>query len=272
MKKEHWNFGVWVTTATSNIHYRPDRKAVSKELRDHLDDAYEAGLARGLTDEEANKQALASMGSATEVAAQLAQIYNPFWAYVIQVSQVVLAILLVLSLIPVIRYIGNVSYSDSASYLDFDVYDAASYGEESARVLHHLSQPEVSFSSEAGTFTVTDAAVFTSHDTGKTYLHLQVRQRGLLPWSERKQYFQFFSVVAHFSARDSLGNEYPCWDYAQADASHLISHSVQSGIFTGTHEFWINDFPKDAEFVEILYTRDGRNYILHIDLTGGDRK
>jgi len=103
-----------------------------------------------------------------------------------------------------------------------------------------------------------------------TQLCLLVRQQSLLPWAEHEEYFQFDGVANWFSARDSLGNIYSCYmDRRYQDTNHLNSQTVQSGIFTGTHELYVADFPQNAQWVEILYSRDGREYVLRIDLTGG---
>lgn len=275
MNRHEYNFDRWCKSATTLIRYGPDRRAACKELYNHLLDAYDACLEKGMTEDEAEAQAIASMGNAVDIALQLAAVHKPFWGYMIRVSQIALAVLLVLCLLPLWDYVTDLNLYDAPHVQSFDVYDPASYTDSSVRVLHHLSEPDVSLSSEAGTFTVTDAAVFTifSQDNGSssTQLYMLVQQRGLLPWKERTGYFQFFSATAWFSARDSLGNTYPCqWD-PNDDKPRLCSRDVQSGIFTGTHELWINDFPQDAQWVDILYTRDGREYVLHIDLTGGDR-
>lgn len=265
----------WCNIATCRIYYGPDRKAVFRELMVHLEDAYEAGIARGLSEEDATNRALDSMGKATDIAPQLAAIHRPFWGFMIRACQIALAVLLVLSLVPIWKYASSLKIYDAPPMQNFEIFAPASYGEGTGRVLHHLSQPDVSFSSEAGIFTVTDAAVFTtSSDDGETswtQLHLLVQQRGLLPWKEHKGYFQFDAVTRWFSARDSLGNVYDCyWDSLFESNGRLFSDAVQSGIFTGLHELRINDFPKEATWVELCYARDGRNYTLHIDLTGGD--
>lgn len=275
MNRHEYNFDLWCHSATILIRYGPDRRAVSRELRGHLDDAFEAALARGMTEDEAAKHALESMGQAKDIAPQLAAIHKPFWGYMIRVSQIALAVLLVLCLLPLWDYATDLNLYDAPHVQSFDVYDPASYTDSSVRVLHHLSEPDVSFSSEAGTFTVTDAAVFTTfsqeNGSSSTQLYLLMRQTGWLPWMERAGYFRFDGVTQWFSARDSLGNVYDgIWEKPSEDRVRLISDAVQSGIFTGTHELWINDFPQDATWVEILYTRDGREYVLHIDLTGGD--
>lgn len=276
MKKHEFNFDHWCRVATGAIRYGPDRKAASQELRGHLDDAFEAALARGLTEEEAENAVLESMGRAEDIRPQLAAIHKPFWGYVIQVSQIALLILLVLSLIPILKFSPMLLPKEPYSFWDFDMYDPASYGEDRGRVLHHLSKPEVSFRTEAGKFTVTDAAVLTKFPEGDNYsgtqLFVLMEQTSLLPATEHRAYLKSFGIGAYFAARDSLGNEYPCyWDPYEDDTPHVNAWNVTTGVFTCTYTLWINDFPQDAQWVELLYIRDGREHVLRIDLTGGDR-
>lgn len=275
MNRHECNFDRWCKSATTLIRYGPDRRAACKELYNHLLDAYDACLEKGMTEDDAEAQAIASMGNADDIARQLAAVHKPFWGYMIRVSQIVLAVLLVLCLSPLWDYATDLNLYDAPHVQSFDVFDPASYGAATGRVLHHLSTPHASLSTEAGTFTVTNAAVFSlfSDNTEKssTHLYLLVKQKSNLPFKEHEKYFNFYSSMSWFSARDSLGNEYSSRWYPNCGENPLLlSQSVQSGIFTGTHEIWINDFPQDAEWVEILCTRDGRNYVLRIDLTGGD--
>lgn len=277
MNKKDDRFDLWCHAATVLIRYGPDRKAVAKELRGHMEDAYDAAIRRGLTEEEAISQTMDAMGKAHELAPMLAAIHKPFWGYLIRVSQIMLAVLLVLCLLPIYNYITGLHLSDAPQIEKFDVYDRASYGADTGRTLLHLSSPQVSFSSPAGTFTVTDAAVFTTHsaDGEKSYtqLYLQVQQRSALPWKEHQEYSQLnHYVIGSFTARDSLGNEYDCQSGNYLSKKpRLFSDTAQSGIFTGTHTLWITNFPQDAKWVELLYSRDGQHYVLRIDLTGGVR-
>lgn len=276
MDRKEFNFRVWCNTATRMIRYGPDRKAVAKELLTHLEDAYDSQISKGMTPEEAEQKALASMGSATEIAPQLAAIHSPFWGYVLQAAQILLVVLLVLSLIPIWKYASNLNLQDRPGFPDFDVYSSEAYGGDTGRTLLHLSQPDLSFRSDAGTFTATDAALFTASNASgetSTRLYILIRQRDFLPCTEHKEYYTgSFPVTGHFFARDSLGNVYPgIWDQQNSEDPILLTCSVQSGIFSCTHQFWINDFPADAQWVDICYERDGRSYALRIDLTGGDQ-
>ena len=275
MKKHEFNFDLWCRVATGAIRYGPDRKAASQELRGHLDDAFEAALARGLTEEEAENAVLESMGRAEEIRPQLAAIHKPFWGYVIMASQVALVILLVLSLLPIWKYFTGLKLEEKPNnYKDFELYSAESYGGDTGRTLHHLSQPHVSFRSDGNTFTVTDAVLFTEYsphlEADVTRLYLLVDQFSLLPATELEMYDgnnDFFTTICYFFMRDDRGNIYPL-----RTAKSRSTNTVQSGFFTQTHECGVSDFPVDAKWVEFCYERDGRSFSLRIDLTGGGSK
>lgn len=267
----------WCQEATEQISFGPDRKAVYAELLSHLEDRRDALMDKGMDEKEATGKALESMGNAWEIAPQLAAIHRPFWGYFLRVSQILLVILLVLGLIPVWNCFKALDLQDRPSLRKFEIYDSASYGGDTGRTLLHLSQPEVSFSSDGSTFTLTDAALITQTTTDgtvtKPQLYVLIRQTSPYPWTERDKHFSFSYISGWFSARDSLGNTYEGWMDKHEPQDHLMySETVQSGLFTYTHECWINDFPADAEWVEICYERDGRNYRLYVDLTGGGGK
>ena len=73
----------WCAAATADIKYKPDRERVSEELYAHLEDRCAAMTEAGVPEAEAVKQALAAMGSADEVAEQMAKIHRPFWGYLL---------------------------------------------------------------------------------------------------------------------------------------------------------------------------------------------
>lgn len=270
MKKHEFNFQLWCRIATGRIRYKPDRKAVSDELYGHLEDAYDACIAKGMTPEEAEAKTLETMGRAEDIAPQLAAIHKPFWGFVLRASQILLIVLLVLSLIPVWQYAKKLDLEDGPKHREFEIYDSASYGSETGRTLHHLSHPDISFSSDGNRFTLTDAALFTEYSEyyqkDMTRLYILVQQTSLLPWTEHMQYYDFFPVTQYFFVRDDKGNVYPF----SANGS-WTTYGTQTGIFTCTHECWINDFPADAAWAELCYERDGRSFALRIDLTGGEQ-
>lgn len=269
MKRYEYALREWCEKAASLIEYKPDRKKVISELYSHAIERFDSLTARGMTDDEALQSTLNAMGDAYKVAIQLAAVHRPFWGYFLRTCQILLIILLCLSVIPVWNYVSGLNLKEAPNFRDFDVYDTASYGGDTGRTLLHISQQNASFSTDGSTFTLTDAAVFTELRSDGTVsqpiLQVQIRQHSLLPAQELGEYQGFYTYVIPMTARDSLGNEY---DFIHSGSR--ATTSVQSGIFTRTHAYWINDFPTDAQWVDICYERDGRSYCLRVYLTGGD--
>ncbi len=267
----------WCRDATWRIRYGPDRAEVYQELMDHLRDHRDALMEQGVSEEDAAAQAVEAMGSAKEISLELEKIHRPFWGYFLRICKITLVLLLCICIIPVRDYIAHLNLG-TLDGRPFDVYNSASYGGDTGRELLHLSEPNTSFSSGISTFTLTDAAVFTvtsqANSEETTCLYVLIRQTSWLPMKEHTGYYYFpYTISNQFFARDSLGNEYPCYfQQYQGDAPVLYTRSEQSGIFTYAHQCWINDFcGADAEWVDICYERDGRSYTLRIDLTGGDQ-
>ena len=92
---KNYTFAKWCLEAVSQIKYTADRDEVYEELRAHLEDHRDALMEQGIPREEAEKRALEAMGSAKEIAPQLAAVHKPFWGYVysimVRVTQVLAA-------------------------------------------------------------------------------------------------------------------------------------------------------------------------------------
>ena len=91
------NANYWLDTATGKIRFPPDRKAVRRELQDHLEDRMEAGRARGLSAYEAEEAATAAMGDPAALAEELARVHSPWWGRLWRLSQWALAIALLVT-------------------------------------------------------------------------------------------------------------------------------------------------------------------------------
>lgn len=277
MDRGTYNFTIWCQSATRLIRYKPDQKKVYKELMTHLEDRRERLMEQGMELQEASDKTLEAMGSAEELAPQLAAIHKPFWGYVLRYSAIAMIVLLCLCLLTVGKYVKNLGLKETPDLWDFETYSAASYGGDTGRMLLHMSQPELSFSCDGHRFTITDACVMSQdsayYGPNFTQLHIRMKQFSILPCQVQDEFFtgSFATAASNFIARDSLGNEYPSF-FARVteNANCLISSTVQSGIFTYTHELWINEFPQEAEWVDICYERDDRNFSLRIYLNGGE--
>lgn len=265
MKRHEYEFQVWCQIAAARVQYPPDRKKVIAELYDHALDHYDSLLVKGKDPEEAIGLTLTALGDPKELAPLLGAIHPPFWGFFLRTCQILLIALLCLSILPIWNYCKELRLEDAPDFRNYDVYDPASYGGDTGRTLLHLSQPGVSFSSDGNTFTLTDAVLFTYGDEGKRCLEVRIRRTSAIPASEDQEFFESFRNVLPFIARDSLGNE-----YSYIFPSSRCAASVQSGIFERTYAYWINDFPADAQWVDICYERDGRSHALRVELNGGD--
>lgn len=268
----------WCEIATCRIRFGPDRKKVTNELMGHLEDRRDALMEQGMDEREATEKALEAMGDAKEIAPQLGAIHRPFWGYALRVCKIALIVLLCLGILPIWNYFKDLKLQETPDLRQFNIYDSTSYGGDTGRTLLHLSHPNKSFASDGNTFTLTDVAVCSSNSeyygANFTQLYVRIRQNSLLPWTEHDEYFDnnFSTITAWFFARDSLGNVYkPFMELSAQNSPRLYTYGVQSDIFTFTHECWINEFPAEAEWVDICYERDGRNFSLRIYLTGGER-
>ena len=81
----------WLQIATEKIAFPPDALAVRRELEQHIDDRRDNGLRRGLTEQEAERQALLDMGDAADIAEELGRLHRPWWGRLWQLSRWVAA-------------------------------------------------------------------------------------------------------------------------------------------------------------------------------------
>ena len=87
------NAKYWLDTAVKKIRFGPDRRAVRRELSDHIADKQAALRARGvLSDYEVETTAVDAMGDPVALAEELAKLYRPWWGYLWRASQVLLII------------------------------------------------------------------------------------------------------------------------------------------------------------------------------------
>ena len=125
MERDQMNGFQWLYIATRGIRFRPDRAAVRAELAAHLEDK-QADLQRifpEMSQEEAERRAVESMGDAWEVRKQLAKIHKPWLGYLWRLSQV-LAVLACLWLVSFGLFRGEDAYLGDDGYSElWDVDD-----------------------------------------------------------------------------------------------------------------------------------------------------
>lgn len=99
---DKWKFIRWCNTAAGKIRYFPDWEMVTQELWDHLEDRYDSLIAAGFSDEEAVEKALDAMGSAEEIAPQLAAVHRPYWGWFYSFTKFLLILSLLFPLLTMI--------------------------------------------------------------------------------------------------------------------------------------------------------------------------
>lgn len=248
------NFDEWCKCAVSQIRYKPDREEVYKELKTHLEDHYDALIDQGHSMKDARRLALEAMGSAEEIAPQLGQIHKPFWGYVYSIMKAAAIITCFLALFLLIA--ASIDHIHARiSIANFKSLEEEGQG-------GYYCEPNVSVTCEGYRFRVSEAAINAEGDT----LHLEL-QTMYWPWMRECQ------IYDHIWAVDSLGNVYSSrWEAHYADIPKL---KWGGGYFTGNlavQTLCLTQFDSEAQWVELRYDRDGREIILHIDLSGGEEQ
>ena len=77
----------WAERATAKIRFRPDRKAVVRELLEHIQDLLDHYGETGMGEEAAEAAALAAMGDPESIADELGRLHRPWLGYLWRVSQ-----------------------------------------------------------------------------------------------------------------------------------------------------------------------------------------
>ena len=255
----------WCSRAVRQIRYPPDRNAVYKELYQHLQDRCESFTAKGIPDEEAKEMAVAAMGSPEEIAPQLAQIHRPFWGYCYSITKWVLVAAMVITLIHLFIFVTEKYDFWTMPYRDYHTAQPDGYWVRGERV--YYAEPNVSASLDS--FRLTVKKVTIRHNASvqdfpdRMYIRLRITKS--VPWADNPDMYLWFRAV------DSLGNTYR--SYAETDhrSPYLGIAEQKDDPFGITLDFVLYDcVSRDAEWIELRYNRNGRDFVLRIDLTGGD--
>ena len=247
------DFDTWCCRAVAEIRFKPDREAVYQELQAHLKDHYEDLLSQGCSPDKAQRLTLEAMGDPEELAPQLGQIHKPWLGYLYRCVKIVTIPLFVCALFLLISFAGSHIHS-VISTANYDSLREESKG-------GYYCKPNVSVKSDGYKFTIPEAAVNASGDT--LFFELQA---AYWPWLSEP-------AIAHdIWAVDSNGNHYACKRDFQYDDVPKVTY--QGGFYSQGFcalNMEITHFDKTAQWVELYYDRDGRNIILRIDLTGGEK-
>ena len=272
-----FRFFKWCRDAVSRIVLPEDRVSVEVELMDHLQDRYDYYKKLGYSEEDAEILSLNSMGNSDEIARELGLIHRPFWGRTVRITRILLIAAFFLTIFFGWCSLMENFYADPAfSSPVYEFYDPYS-GEEANYQTgwgyrQFYATPDVSFSSDGYTATVTQAALWrnelrnASGVAEKTYpLYLQLTVTNPWIWSEADTFCPWIR------AADSAGNQYASPYESAPGTNRILFKSYRANPWTSVHELVIWDLGSpDAQWIDLHYTRSGRNLTVRIDLTGGD--
>jgi hypothetical protein len=265
---KHYKLENWCFEAVEKIKYRPDRDVVYTELLQHLDDRCESFLSQGMSKDIAVIRTVEAMGDPKELAPQLAAIHRPFWGFAHRITKWLLCIIAIITVIvisfSVHDYFNTRQPQRNESWVD--------QSEDPSRTRLLYVEPNCSDSSDGYTFTVTRAAIQKQDDEyqdGKayttTYLALELKISNYLPWAG-----DFLGMRALWG-KDNLGTVYANTRNPYSNTQPMYYGTNGHDNFTTYYDFRIEiEDPEALTWFELHYDRDGRDIVLHIDLTGGD--
>ena len=269
-----WKFKNWCDAAVSGIVFPPDREQVHGELLNHLYDHYDDLVEQGVDKATAEMMALNAMGSAAEIAPQLAAIHRPFWGYFLRCTRIALVTVFCAAVILTAAQLWRTDYHDFSDDVGLHPFDETiAYREFGTYERVFYAEPNQSVHSDGYTITLTKAAVWHRNesdpapaDTYLNSLYFQIEVFNPRPWAE------FSDVSRWFWAVDSLGNTYDCYYESIVNyAPYIAGNGYHTGPQTYTHDMWISDYrSEDADWIEFHYDRAGRDLVWRLDLTGGD--
>ncbi len=267
-----YKFEQWCYSAVSKIVFPPDKWEVAQELFDHLCERYDDLIAQGYDEDTACDRAIEAMGDAEEIAPQLAAIHHPFWGYFLRATRILLVVLLLLTLPSILNFMAG--YGNSyAQYTSgrYDLYEDTYVSDEigvTTRVMYQ--EPRQQVESNGYTWELTRAVWTHTKFADESYddldaFYFQMEIKDVFPYSWTSP-----ELIEWIWAQDSEGRTYAPWDSGITD-KYLSGNCFLTGPFTWTLDMCIKNFSsQDADWIDICYTRDGRDFRFRIDLPGGD--
>ena len=263
-------FDRWCSLAVSGIRFKPDRQEIYEELYAHMEDQYEELTAAGHPGKEAEEEVAAAMGDPGETARQLERIHRPFWGYALRAARCCLVIAAVLTLLILPRHMGGgIHFESLATEREFgDDHEA---GEGTDRLVWH-SEPRSRDRSDGYTFTLTRAALRRYEGVpesidGEEILYL------LVEVFDPRFWMPSCGAVREFYAVDSLGNVYDAYNLwpGSREEPRVYGSARHTWFCTWTWELRLEPYRSgEADWLELRYTREGRDIRLWLDLPGRD--
>lgn len=265
MEKNHLT--KWCDDATAKIHYSADRNAVRRELQQHMEDKWDALVKAGVPEEDIPEQILRSMGSAEELAPQLAAVHRPFWGYFHFFAKILFALILPVFLFVLVwqgyRFATDNIYKEP-DYRNY-AYHPFADTEDTDMQRFYYAEPDLSFRDSGYRVTLSNIACWSGKEDA---LHFRLEVKSILPLCDHPDFCYFITF------RDNLGREYiPAFTSdGILVGSSVYRDVVQTGQFSWVCDTRVTDFAFEGiEWIEICYSRDGRNRVIRVPVPGGDK-
>ena len=265
----------WLDAATKAIRFGPDRRAVRRELEEHLEDKALDYLRifPDLTEEEARERAAAEMGDPEEIGKELAKVHRPWLGYAWLASKVLLGFVLTVTFLFFVNgaYLGRIQevvagpgYSPEQESVE------AVYGQADDLTYQGLlsnSGPiqvgEYTFSTQAGELWT---ATLEGQSAQIVYLQLEVdHHRPMRPLDDR--------VTRDLWAQDDRGGVIPSregWDRQggerEARTEYVSCTAMEHNFFTERYEILLSVRSPAAERVDLCYTAMGADLTIPLSL------
>lgn len=254
-------FDKWCSAATWRIQFPPDQEAVYEELMQHLRDRQADLMAQGMDEETAAQAAVASMGDAKEIAPQLAALHKPFWGFFVQITNRLLIAAAIVCVIMTFFFVRNQNTSKLLSP------DVKFQGHENYTIVIDQN-PDISLKCDSYTYTMNKVKLMEGPEDNRLFFNIS--RKGATAASELRYVETNSYGMQYLWAEDDLGNKY--YSFAEAMEGDLTVQAwrTQTGYFTTTFEYWINDLPEGITWLDVHFGRDGRDLVMRIWLQGGD--
>lgn len=260
-----WKLTNWCNVATHKILYRPDREAVSLELRQHLDERCDSFLEKGMEEKEAVAKTLEVMGNPYELAVTLGKIHRPYWGFAYSIFKALSIALTVFALALLVLNSVRILFVEEYRQPTYFTYDP--YQDTESEQGYRLGLWEQSNSDSFGgyTYKLEKCALWHRDDWNRDVVHVQIRVTNYLPWAQEPDWGTCLEAV------DNLGNQYTdAYQNYVSNPYHIVSRSVYH---TAPFE-WLTEIDIDApdsagiKWIE-LRNQFNDDFVLRIDLTGG---
>lgn len=269
---------VWVERATQKIRFGPDRKAVSRELTDHIEDIQDRYMAQGLTSYEAEQRAVEDMGNPEAISEELGRLHKPYLGWLWRLSQWVLGITAVMAAFIVIPYLLSLRSAQPAYRPQLpETTEIWTYADGTQRASTLLASWEPEGRANLGQYRFTVPLVWLTRNEswtapgGTVYpesyeLTLVLRASTWRFWEPASaSQYMFLSN----EATDSGGNRYGRWEqglFSQETHRSYFCNTFDGGTGTVYYELYL-DLPT-AEAPDWLELPAGfGGHILRVDLS-----